>query len=1155
MRPTFFLLIITALTACTVYAPVENTTQSTLQRKSGPYEHLAWIRAWPDTTFDWQGWQRMLQEVRRQPVDLRSADPCAPQPQGQWTLQGPANVAGRVNALALHPQNDDILLAGFSGGGIFKTTDGGVNWKPVFDDQPELSIGDITYDPQNPAVVYAGTGDPNMPFNVFNGRGLYRSTDGGESWHYLALEQQGIVSKVVVDPLNPQTLYVACMGNPYVRDNERGVYKSTDGGLTWSKVLFVSNQAGASDLVINPQNPNILYASFWDRIRSNQESIVYGIHARVYKSTDGGQTWTQLGGGLPTGVMGRTGLAISPQNPDKLYAVYVDSLSRVGGLYRTTDGGTTWTAMNVVALSTAYADFGWYFGKVRINPNNDEEVYIPAVSLWRKDAGSNAWLVGANAHADVHDLVFGSSGRRYLGCDGGVYRNNPGQSWTMCLNLPTTQCYRTDFNPHQPDQYFLGAQDNGIQRGNGQDINNWESLFWADGFRCAFSPISPDTFWVETQNGAIHSTIDGGISWDYGQEALGTSDRVNWDMPFFLSPHNPELLYAATYRAYIGSVSGGWGPISGDLTDGVIYGPRFHTVSCMNESPVLAEKLYAGTSDGNVWRREPAGNFVNITGNLPERYVTSVHGSPTWPNRIFTTHSGYRDNEEIPHIHRTDDNGATWLNITGDLPPAPVNDVFVAPQTNDSVLIAATDAGAFFSTNAGANWKRLGDNMPVIPVFELAFNPVRREVVAATFARGIWTFPLDSLLFPGGNPAPVALAGALQTDGGQPIAAVRVSGTAAPAFTSQADGLYELTSTAPCTEQGIRPSRTDGWLNGVSSYDLVLISRHILGLDTLDTPYRIIAGDANRSGSLTTFDIVVLRKLILGIDTAIVGNTSWRFVPADFVFPNPINPFQTAIPDSIAIDPQGASQPNLDFIGIKIGDLNASAKTDLGPGQPEARDAAPWPVELSDTVMQAGEAVDVVLSGDCTDLEALQFTLDCIGPDVFIESVESLCPYVGEENFYLKESLRICLEPGMWPQRAAGVQPLLRVRVRSAGGGRLAEHLAINALPVAAMAHMTNGEIRRPVIRWKAGAEPVVSVQPNPIGGQGAYLFVRGPVDATFRCTVFDSGGIRHGELQGRVGQPLHLSEVLFGRNGVYYCVVAFADGHEVVEAVAVQNR
>ena len=286
-----------------------------LATKAAPHDLFLIQRSYPDRDFDAQGWQKAMRRAR-QTEAVQERDNSCSGTLADWTLQGPANIAGRVNTLAVKPDQEQTLLAGFSGGGIFKTTDAGVNWRPVFDENPELSISDITFDPSNPNVVYAGTGDANMPAYVFNGEGIYKSINAGETWQYLGLQQAGIISKIIVHPAQPQVLYAATMGNPYVRTNERGIYKSTDGGQNWQNILFISNQAGASDLEMDPSNPQVLYASFWDRIRNNSESIIFGDHARIYKTTDGGANWNMLSSGLPAGKMGRTALVISEQNPE-----------------------------------------------------------------------------------------------------------------------------------------------------------------------------------------------------------------------------------------------------------------------------------------------------------------------------------------------------------------------------------------------------------------------------------------------------------------------------------------------------------------------------------------------------------------------------------------------------------------------------------------------------------------------------------------------------------------------------------------------------------------------------------------------------------------------------------------------------------------------
>ncbi len=1110
----------------------------TLQQKSEPYDQFSFQRSFPDRDFDWRGWRRQMTSLRaefnkNQALSALTDGNAAP----DWTLRGPGNVAGRVNTLAIHPDDDNIVLAGFSAGGIFKTTDGGVTWRPVFDENLDLSIGDITYDPNNPDIVYAGTGDPNMPAIVFNGNGLFRSVDGGETWHYLGLAQAGILSKVVVDPSNSNTIFVSAMGNPYVRDGNRGVYKSTDGGASWQNILFVSNQAGASDLVMNPADPQVLYASFWDRIRNNQESIIYGTNARVYKTTDGGANWTQLGGGLPTGVMGRTGLAISRDNPDKVYAVYIDSLSTPGGLYKTENGGTTWTTLNTNALEDACGNFGWYFGKIRLNPVNDEEVYFLGIVLWRKDAGSTQWQVSANSHADVHDLQFAASGKRYLGCDGGVYRNSPGQmSWSKSNNLPTTQFYHTSYNPHEPDNYYGGAQDNGIRKGNGDIYNGWASVFPADGFRCAFHPDDPNVFWVETQNGEIHKTTDGGNNWQFGQPCLGTSDRCNWDLPYFMSIHHSTRLYAGTYRVYFSENGSGWGAISGDLTDGVIYGERFHTISCLAESPVLADKLMAGTSDGNVWQRDPSGNWTNITAGLPNRYVTAVLCSPTLPNRLFVTHSGFRDNEYIPHIHRSDDNGANWTDISSNLPNVPVNDIYVLPGHADSVLFAGTDAGVYVSRNSGASWQRLGVNLPFVPVFDLERNPVRNELLAATYARGLWTFPLDSI-FNLPPAATVAVNGSILTEAGLGVGQVQVCDQ--PLQSTGPSGTFEILSSASCLNSGVHPKRNDNPLNGVSTFDLVLINKHILGIDTLDSPYKIIAADANNSRSVSTFDIVTLRKLILGIDTVLNNTDSWRFIPADFNFPDMQNPFTTVFPEGIPFSAQGSPQ-TMNFIGVKVGDVNENAVAGLNAAA-EDRPPGEWPLYLSDRSFSPAEVIRVSFSTQWQDIAGVQFTLQYDPAALSLETIEPESDALGIDNFGINPGGSACFtasfeNPEALQSRHAGngsntTEALFTAVFRSRKSGRLRDALAIRSLPTAAVAFRANGTSKAPVLKWES---PAPRIYPNPFGSAGVQIE---PIDGGQEQAVlqiYDAGG-RSILRQTIPAAGVHISPDRFPQKGIFW--------------------
>ena len=1097
----YFLALLTALSLFSQYAchPNINTALAKVEQKAYPHDAFTIQRSFPDRDFDWKGWQKALQRTR-QAAQLKERNSDCSGTQADWTLQGPSNVAGRVNSLALKPDNQLTLLAGFSAGGIFKTTDGGVNWRPVFDNFLELSIGYITFDPSNPNVVYAGTGDANMPSYVFNGSGLFKSTDAGETWQYLGLEQAGIISKIVVHPTQPQVLFVATMGNPYVRDAERGVYKSVDGGQTWQQLLFVSNQAGASDLVMDPSDPQVLYASFWDRIRNNSESVIYGNNARVYKTTNGGANWTQLGNGLPTTKMGRTALAISRQNPLKVYALFTDTLSKVGGIYRSLDGGATWNTFSIAGLQSAYANFGWYFGKIILNPNNDEEVYVPGVQMWRKTGLSNSWFNIGGGHSDMHDIVFLSSGRRYTANDGGVYYQDAGNNgWTKCNNLPLTQFYRVGYNPHQPNMYFGGAQDNGTVKGNALNLNGWQTEYGSDGFRIAFNADSANVFWAETQNGGIHKTSDGGQTWQVGQDCLGTADRCNWDTPYMVSRHNPNKLYAGTYRMF--SREGAlWTPISTDLTDGNIYGPQFHTISAVEESPVLAGKLFAGTSDANVWRKEPTGNWVNISAGLPNRYVTSVQGSPTVATRIFVTHSGFRDNEYIPHVHRSNNNGQTWTDISGDLPQIPVNDLFILPGYADSLLFVATDAGVYFSKNSGVNWNRLGERMPYVPVFDLDHNIARKQLIAGSYARGLWTFPLDSVLIPAQGGI-IALSGDMGSIGSISIE------TPQQTIETEVDGTFEFPAVPGCQEYTLMPYRNDNPVNGVTTFDLALISKHILGLQPLDTPYKIIAADANKSGAITTFDIVVLRKLILGIDTVFTGNTSWRFVPAEFVFPDPLNPFTSPFPENLTVNAANLPLDGLDFVAIKTGDVNDSAAPTLTAAAEER--TQPLPILLEEQAFEIGNSVVTTLSADLKNITALQFTLQFDPEQLVFEKMTPLANGLSAEHFSMLNAEKGIITFSFDREGAmlgSATESLFELQFHAKKKGTLSGAVRISDMPTPALAFKTDGVAMRPLLLSKPenGRSFVV---PNPFGQSGCWLYYPEIGDGLFELQITDTQG------------------------------------------------
>jgi len=445
--------------------------------------------------------------------------------------------------------------------------------------------------------------------------------------------------------------------------------------------------------------------------------------------------------------------------------MYVGANSQLFNIYKTTDSGISWDTIpnseeNNFLSAGALGGFGWYFGQIRVNPTNDDDIFLLGVDLWRTVNGGEFWYQAAppwflyDVHADKHDLQFTASGNIYLGTDGGLYNTtNNGDNWNDLENIPTTQFYRVAYNPHQPDFYYGGAQDNGTTGGNEDGINNWERIFGGDGFQAIFHPDIPEVYYVETQNGNITMTLDGGLSYESGDMGIEFSDRRNWDMPYIMNPQNPNTFYAGTFRMYrsTAGIVPFYESISERLTDTIGPPPdrsANHNITTIIQSNLDTNYVYVGTSDANIWRSLDNGStWEEITNDLPQRYVTDVKASPTFTNGVYVAHSGYKDNDNIPHLHYSEDNGDTWTDISEDLPQLAINDIYILPNHQDSVIFVGTDGGVYATLNGGENWERMGNNMPFIPVYDMVFNPVKKELVAGTFARSIVSYSIDSLLF------------------------------------------------------------------------------------------------------------------------------------------------------------------------------------------------------------------------------------------------------------------------------------------------------------------------------------------------------------------------------------------------------------------------
>lgn len=752
MRYCFLATLLFTLFACD---SEQQSISNRLNQKYEPGEILFLQKAYPASTFDLNSYTTALRNisksVQNQPFQKDNRF------NANWINQGPNNIGGRVNTIATHPQNSNHMLIGYSVGGVFETKDGGATWTPIFDEQPFTSIGDIELDPSDNNIIWVGTGDPNISGYPFIGDGIYKSTDGGKTWQNMGLTETRIISRIQVHPFNSNIVYVATMGTPFTRNSDRGVYRTLNGGQTWEQVLFISQDAGAIDLILDPNEPNTLFAAGWNRIRNNSESEITGSAAKVFRSKDGGDHWEVLEGGLPQQDNGRVGIAMAPTNSDKIYVMYVGDDSQLHSIYQSEDGGDHWTEVPTGANSglqgTELGGFGWYFGNIRVHPFDENQLYLLGVELFHFN--NDMWTRVTpqwffyEVHADKHDLVFNRNNHMILATDGGLYRSfDFGSNWEDIENISTTQFYRIAYNPHRPDLYYGGAQDNGTTGGNKDFNNDWTRIFGSDGFQPLFHPEKPEVFYVETQNGGISVTMDNGASYMSAVNGIPGGDRRNWDMPYVMNPFDANELYTGTYRIFRSTdgVVPMWEDVSPDLTDGIA--DRYHTISTIHASAMQNGLVMVGTSDANIWRSTNHGETWEQVNNntLPNRYVSDIKTSPSDPNRVFVSFSGYKDGDNRPHIYQSDNQGESWFKIDGDLPKIAINDLYILPETGDSVIFAGTDGGVYATLDAGEHWERLGQNMPIIPIYDMTWNEVQNQLIAGSYARGIFTYPLDTLL-------------------------------------------------------------------------------------------------------------------------------------------------------------------------------------------------------------------------------------------------------------------------------------------------------------------------------------------------------------------------------------------------------------------------
>ena len=734
-------------------------TQNTIQNQASLQQERLENPFYPSEWMDYQRTfphkyikQESYLEARRQ-ASLQRKSASSRSYDFDWKFEGPTNIGGRITDLAIHPDDLNTILIGAASGGILKSTDGGESWTNTFTDASVISIGDLAIDPNNPSVVYAGTGEANASSYSFLGDGIYKSIDGGDTWTHSGLTESAYIGRIIVDYDNSENVFAAACGNLFSPGGERGIYKSKNGGEEWEQILFVNDSTSAIDLVQHPTNPDILYAAMWERLRGLNFRHSFGDGSGIWKTTDGGDNWTELTVGLPTGNdVGRIGIDIAMSNPDVLYAYYDMPFAEVR-VFRTEDGGNSWTRTQDGEISGNNSSFGWYFGQVRVDPNNEDRAYILGVGMYRTDDGGNSWkqisgYYNSNIiHVDNHAMYIDqNTGRIFQGNDGGFYYSDDfGDDWKKINNIGLTQFYTIEIDHTKPERIYGGTQDNNTIRTLTGSTDDWHPILGGDGFYTLVDYNNNDNIFAEYQNGRLFKSTDGG---EYFDNIAGqmSADRVNWSAPLAMDPVDPEILYFGTYRVWKTTIGGfGWEDVSGDLTQGD-DGSGYHTVTTIAVSPVNTNIVLAGTDDGRVHISEDAGDsWTDISEGVPERWITRVAGDPFDENTIYTTVSGFRWEESEPHVLMSNNLGANWVDISGNLPELPVN-IIVADPDHEGYLFVGTDAGVYFTENYGEEWVNIMNGLPNVAVTGMKLHNPTRKLVIGTYGISSYSLNIDDLV-------------------------------------------------------------------------------------------------------------------------------------------------------------------------------------------------------------------------------------------------------------------------------------------------------------------------------------------------------------------------------------------------------------------------
>lgn len=723
--------------------------------EEGPGEWMYNQRAYPHNHIDFEAYRDAVQQTKR----AREEAALSGRNDLEWELAGPLNIGGRITDVVLHPTDQNIIYVGTSVGGVFKSTDAGTNWEAIFEDEGVLTIGNMALSEVDPNILYVGTGEANgsATSGAFFGTGMYKSTNAGTTWEYIGLENSQHIGRIAVRPGTSDTLYVAAAGLLYGKSDDKGLYRSYDGGENWQKVLFISDSTSVIDVAIDHDDSDVIYAASWERIRRPWGRSYAGITSGIWRSMDGGDTWDQLdtNNGLPqnNGQVGRIGLATTPAQSGLVYATFTSNpiSNNFDGVYRSEDFGETWERVDLNGINTVFASFGWFFGNIRIDPVNVDEVYVLGVPLMKSSDGGANWFQIANSnHVDNHGLEIHPQNPNFMvaGNDGGVYiSQNGGASWDHVKTLPITQFYEGEIDNLEPSRIYGGAQDNGTMRTLTGELDDWQRILGGDGFHVIVDPTDNNYVYAEFQWGTLSRSQSGGNSFNVIFSAQ-PGDRTNWNTPVVMDPSNSQTLYYGANRLYRSINRGAdWLPISDDLTKGLhpSGSNAFGTITSIAVAAANSDYVYVGTDDGYVQVTTDGGDsWTNISNGIPDRTITEVAVDPYDENTIFVTISGYRWVDYQPHILRSKNAGQTWEDISGNLPEIPVNDIIIDPDLI-GVYYIANDLGVWVTYDAGLTWEILDESLPTSVVNDLVFHRGTRTLVAATFGRSMQKINLSDL--------------------------------------------------------------------------------------------------------------------------------------------------------------------------------------------------------------------------------------------------------------------------------------------------------------------------------------------------------------------------------------------------------------------------